>query len=263
VTGPSTSPTPRAPLLRWQRLAEVVAGHIRDRILRGDLEDGALLPKEAELREQYPVNPQSLREAMRILEAEGLVTVRRGNRGGAVVHQPTPGHVAYSLSLVLTMSGTDMGDVGRALREVEPICAGLCAERPDRDTAVVPVLRALHADALACVDDLVATTSASRRFHEALVGLCGNQSLIAMAGALEALWSSHETVWALQEPAAASVPVAERQAALAVHGQLLELLAAGDAAAVTDLAARHLQDVQAYPGGADHGLDPTPSGNGY
>ncbi len=161
----------------------MVADQIRERILRGDLNEGDLLPKEAELREQYPVNVQSLREALRILEAEGLVRVRRGNRGGAVVHRPTPGNVAYSLSMVLAMSGTDIDDVGRALHEVEPMCAALCAERGDRATEVVPVLRALHEESLSKVDDLVAATALSRRFHESVVKLCGNRSLIVLAGA--------------------------------------------------------------------------------
>src|SRR5699024_457952 len=80
--------------LRWRRLAETVADQIRGRILAGELAEGDVLPKESELRRQYPVNVQSLREALRILESEGLVRVRRGNRGGAVVHRPDAGNVA-------------------------------------------------------------------------------------------------------------------------------------------------------------------------
>ena len=233
--------------LRWRRLAEMVADQIRERILRGDLNEGDLLPKEAELREQYPVNVQSLREALRILEAEGLVRVRRGNRGGAVVHRPTPGNVAYSLSMVLAMSGTDIDDVGRALHEVEPMCAALCAEREDRATEVVPVLRALHEESLSKVDDLVAATTLSRRFHESVVHLCGNRSLIVLAGALEALWSSHVTDWASERADPESIPPTERSQALAVHGQILQCIEDGDAASARVIAARHLRDVQTYP----------------
>ncbi|WP_430334418.1 FadR/GntR family transcriptional regulator [Rhodococcus sp. ACT016] len=233
--------------VRPRRLAEMVADQIRERILRGDLAEGDLLPKEAELREQYPVNVQSLREAMRILEAEGLVQVRRGNRGGAVVHRPTPGNVAYSLSMVLAMSGTDIDDVGRALDEVEPMCAALCAERKDRATEVVPVLRALHEESLRKVDDLVAATTLSRRFHEAVVQLCGNRSLIVLAGALESLWSSHVTDWANERADPEAIPQTERRQALAVHGQILQCIEDGDAASARVIAARHLRDVQTYP----------------
>lgn len=225
----------------------MVADQIRERILRGDLTEGDLLPKEAELREQYPVNVQSLREAMRILEAEGLVKVRRGNRGGAVVHRPTAGNVAYSLSMVLAMSATEIDDVGRALLEVEPLCAALCAARTDRATEVVPALRKIHESSLASVDDLVAATTISRQFHEAVVNLCGNQSLIVLVGALEALWSSHVTSWVTQRADPAAVPPRERAEALTVHGEILQHIEDGDADAVRAITARHLRDVQFYP----------------
>lgn len=241
----SGAPNPGS--LRWRRLAEMVADQIRERIVRGDLAEGDLLPKESELREQYPVNVQSLREALRILEAEGLVKVRRGNRGGAVVHRPTPGNVAYSLSMVLAMTGTGIDDVAAALDEVEPMCAALCAQRADRATEVMPTLRALHAESLACVDDLVAATTASRRFHEAIVAHCGNQSLIVLAGALEALWSSHVTDWVTRRADPVAVPRDERLEALEVHGQILQFIEDGDADAARALSASHLRDVQFYP----------------
>lgn len=233
--------------LRSPRLAEMVADQIRNRILRGELSEGALLPKESELREQYPVNVQSLREAMRILEAEGLVKVRRGNRGGAVVHLPTPGNVAYSLSMVLAMSGADINDVGTALMEVEPLCAALCASREDRATEVVPALRELHEQSLASVDDIVAATGLSRQLHEMIVTLCGNESLIILVGALEALWSIHVTSWASERADPHNVPPKERAERLAVHGQIIKFIEVGDAPAARVMTASHLRDVQFYP----------------
>ena len=244
--------------LRFQRLAELVADRLRERILRGDLEDGDLLPKEEELRASYPVSKPSLREAMRILEAEGLITVRRGNVGGAVVHRPTPANVAYTLAMVLSANRVDIPDVARALREVEPSCAALCAARSDRAKAVVPKLKALQKEALANVDDLVQATTLSRHFHESLVALCGNETLIIMVGALEALWSSHETGWATRTTDPGQVPVEERRVALEAHQRIIDLIAAGDAAAVRDLVAEHLAEVQQYPSPAPGtgGIDP-------
>jgi len=253
---PSFGRTADQASLRSPRLAEMVADQIRNRILRGELAEGALLPKESELREQYPVNVQSLREAMRILEAEGLVKVRRGNRGGAVVHMPTAGNVAYSLSMVLAMSGADINDVGTALLEVEPLCAALCAGRSDRATEVVPALRELHEQSLACVDDIVAATTLSRKLHEKIVSLCGNESLIILVGALEALWSLHVTSWVSQRADPRDVPPDERAEALAVHGQILKFIEAGDAAAAGVLTASHLRDVQPYPSDPYDPTDP-------
>jgi len=233
---------------RFHRLAEQVADHLRHRILVGELADGSLLPKEAELRAEYPVSKPSIREAMRILEAEGLVTVRRGKHGGAVVHRPSPANVAYTLSLVLASERVAVTDVAAALKELEPACAAFCALRPDRATEVVPELRRLHEEATAELDDLVGITTASRRYHEALVQLCGNFTLSTMTGALEALWSAHESSWASRVSDHGQIPLEERTRVLRDHERLIDAIEAGDAALARRLAAEHLEESQQYPG---------------
>lgn len=243
---PSTA-GPRLADLRSPRVAELVADHLRRRILSGDLDDGELLPKEEELRGQYPVSKPSFREAMRILEAEGLITVRRGNVGGAVVHRPSANNVAYTMAMVLATRNAGVSDVARALRECEPTCAALCAERTDRRRQVVPKLRKVHKESRRDLGDLVYATTVSRRFHEALVQYCGNESLILMVGALEAIWSSHETGWASRIRDPESVPIEERRAAFDVHEQMIQLIDDGDSDRVRELAAAHLAVAQTYP----------------
>jgi DNA-binding FadR family transcriptional regulator len=232
--------------LRWQRVAELVANDLREQILSGKLTTGDLLPKEEALRATYPVSKPSLREAMRILEAEGLVTVRRGNVGGAIVQRPSAANVAYTLALVLRSNKVAIPDVARALREVEPLCAGMCAERPDRRRRVVPKLKSIHTQSLASLDDLAKASAMSRLFHEAIVELCGNASLVVLAGALEAIWSSHETSrTSVCDPA--SIPLVERRAALAAHAELLARIDEGDVAGARELASTHLGQVQSFP----------------
>ncbi|MUM19221.1 FadR family transcriptional regulator [Mycobacterium sp. CBMA271] len=238
----------REPIVRFQRLAEQVADQLRGRILAGELADGSILPKEDELLVQYHVSKPSLREAMRILEAEGLLTVRRGKLGGAVVHRPRAANVAYTLGLVLGTQAVGLADVGTALLQVEPACAALCAQRSDRKSVVVPVLRRLHEEALESVEDLQKVTSASRRYHEALVQYCGNETMIILAGALEALWSSHEQNWSAQVTDHGAVPVEERRAVLEDHRQVIDAIDVGDAQRARDLAAAHLVNAQRYPG---------------
>lgn len=75
--------------LRQPRLSEIVASELRDRILSGSLGEEGRLPKQDELIAEFGVSPPSVREAMRILETEGLITVLRGNVGGAVA-RPAP-----------------------------------------------------------------------------------------------------------------------------------------------------------------------------
>src|SRR3954464_7048890 len=149
----------------------MLADVLRDRILSGELEDGALLPKQDDLLEEFGTSKASAREAFRILETEGLVTVLRGNVGGAVVHRPKPETAAYMLGLVLQSRGVHLADVGAALQYVEPLCAALCAGRPDRAPAVVPRLEAAHQALVDAINDgdESAAVPASREFHEELV----------------------------------------------------------------------------------------------
>jgi GntR family transcriptional regulator, transcriptional repressor for pyruvate dehydrogenase complex len=165
-----------------------------------------------------------------------------------VVRRPNAANVAYTVGLVLGSQEVGLSDVGNALLQVEPACAGLCAQRSDRARAVVPQLRRLHAEAVEAVEDLLLVTSASRRFHEALVSLCGNQTMIILAGALEMLWSAHETSWSSRVPDGSIVPVEERLAVLEDHLQVIDAIAEGDARRAYDLAASHLVDAQHYPG---------------
>jgi len=81
--------------MRQPRLAEMVASALRDEILSGSLTEGDTLPRQEDLLADFQVSPPAVREALRILETEGLVSVRRGNVGGAVVHVPSARGVAW------------------------------------------------------------------------------------------------------------------------------------------------------------------------
>lgn len=232
---------------RAPHVAEVVADRLRDRILDGDLQDGDELPKQEELLEEFKVSRPSIREALRILEAEGLVSVRRGKFGGAVVHPPRADNVAYTLGLVLRASHVEVGDISDGLHLIEPLCASLCAARVDRETEVVPFLRAVHEEALESIDDPARFTVVSRRFHEELVARCGNHTLIVMVGALESVWSGHAEAWARQHLAEHRFPNREyRQHGYDDHEMLLRLIERGEAEAVAREARRHLEWAPVY-----------------
>ena len=126
--------------MRSPRLAELVAGELRSQILSGAFDDGGRLDTQDALLARFKVGLPAVREAMRILEVEGLVTVHRGNVGGATVHLPTAEMVAYMMALVLESRQVSLEDVADTLHRLEPICAGMCAQLPNRDKTVVPVL---------------------------------------------------------------------------------------------------------------------------
>src|SRR4051794_40921632 len=65
-----------------------VADELRQLIIAGELDEGDSLGNEPELIERFGVSRPSMREALRILETEGLISVRRGVFGGVVAHRP-------------------------------------------------------------------------------------------------------------------------------------------------------------------------------
>lgn len=238
--------------LSARRTAEIVAEELRRQILDGELTEGDLLPRQDVLVERFRVSLVSLREALRILETEGLVSVRRGNRGGAVVHAPTKSSAAYMLGLVLHSDSVALTDLGTALQELEPACAALAAQRPDRHETLLPALTALNALAAEHLDDGARFTDVGRAFHHEIAHGCGNHTMAVVLGSLEALWTSHERQWAERSTARGAYPtLAERRAAHAVHVKLTKAIDAGDVERARRLAARHVADTQTYVVGDD------------
>jgi DNA-binding FadR family transcriptional regulator len=182
--------------IRQPRVAELVASQLRDDILSGRLKEGDVLPSQEALFSEFGVSPPALREAIHILESDGLISVRRGNVGGAVVHRPSAERTAHTIGMVLQARSATPADVSGALLYLEPICAGMCAARKDRMTEVVPHLEAEIARQTEQFDDVSKYVPNARRFHEAVVSRCGNEPMILLIGSLELIWSAHESsVW--------------------------------------------------------------------
>jgi DNA-binding FadR family transcriptional regulator len=231
--------------LKQPRIAEMVADGLRQRILVGDLEDGAMLPKQDELLAEFGVSPPSIREAMRILETEGLISVQRGNVGGAVVHRPQAAKAAYMLGLVLQSRGVTLGDLVTAMRKLEPACAAECALRPDRHQTVLPRLRALLDKSLAVIDEPDTFIGLARQFHTELVTSCGNVTMSLVIGALEALWSSQVNRLSRKTTQHGSFSERSMRQSLAdEHERLYRLIAEGDARGVEQALREHYRGAE-------------------
>src|SRR3954464_6136386 len=116
-------PTPRARREKPQQIAD----ELRRLIIEGELEDGESLGHEPDLIERFGVSRPSLREALRILEAEGLITVVRGVLGGVVVNRPDHRMAARTAAIVLQARNVSLEDVFEALTIIEPSAVGLVA----------------------------------------------------------------------------------------------------------------------------------------
>ena len=120
------------------RAADMVAERIRELIVTGQLADGERLPSLDGLLAEFGISGPTMREALRMLESEGLITVQRGKVGGAIVHRPSYTDAASTMALVLRSRNTEIADVARSLAVLERQCASLCARRSDRARTVVP-----------------------------------------------------------------------------------------------------------------------------
>jgi GntR family transcriptional regulator, transcriptional repressor for pyruvate dehydrogenase complex len=266
MSSTAESAGPRRAQLRQPRLADMVASVLRERIVNGDLGDGDLLPKQDELLEEFRISRPSLREALRILESEGLLTVRRGNVGGSVVEAPNAESSAYMFGLVLQSRRGSVSDLADAIRHIEPITASLCAERADRTKTVVPQLQRNIDECENALGDGPRFTLLSRQFHEELVAACGNQTLILMVGALESLWSEQERQWAQRAQSSGQYPIERYQRdVVAAHKALLAAIVAGQSEKAARIARKHLQESQHYAleEGSDQVVRATSLRNGF
>src|SRR3954451_2972741 len=101
------------------RVSRLIVDQIRLLIRDGMLSAGDRLPSERELGERFGVSRVTVREALRGLEANGLVTIRVGARGGAFVTAPTSKHVGEGITDLLTLSGLTASEVTEARRVFE------------------------------------------------------------------------------------------------------------------------------------------------
>lgn len=235
--------------LHHSNMAELISSALREKILAGELADGDLLPKQEDLAAQFGTSSLSVREGLRVLEGEGLVTVRRGRHGGSVVHAPGGGSVAYMLGLVFQARKVRLTEVASTLNDLEPICAGLCAERKDRKRTVVPRLRAVQTD-IAKGRTVLEGAKLGRRFHEELVKGCGRETMVVLIGVLESIWTTHSEQ-AVEHGVLARVPPSKSYLASRHddHEELIGLINDGDSEGAVLCARRHLESSALYKTG--------------
>jgi DNA-binding FadR family transcriptional regulator len=225
---------------RTREKPQQIADELRGLIVAGKLAEGDSLGHEPDLVERFGVSRPSLREALRILEAEGLVTVVRGVRGGVVVHEPDGRMTARTAALVLQSRNVPLADVFEARSLVEPIAAKTIATMRGRKAAVKE-LRALVAQEEAVLEDPERFGEANAAFHERLVALAGNQTLGIVAEMLAEIVARAVTAVSRGDDAVGSLAV--RRRGIRSQERLLELLDDGDGAAAEEFWRSHMQVV--------------------
>jgi DNA-binding FadR family transcriptional regulator len=219
--------------VRVPKTAELVAAHIRRRIVRGELEEGDALLPESALMDEFAISRPTLREAFRILESEGLITVRRGARGGARVHVPTSDVAARYAGLVLQHRGTTLADVLEARVILEAPAAAIVAGRRDRVKAAAQLQQWL--DDNADLDD----STPFHGFNRLLVQLTGNDTLSLLTTMIEAV-SDAATANYVKVPHEDGARLARK--ARRTRLKLIQLIEEGDEVAAEELWRKHLTE---------------------
>ncbi|MCU1365002.1 MAG: GntR domain protein [Ilumatobacteraceae bacterium] len=167
---------------RVPKTAELVAHRLRRQIISGELSEGDVLPSEAALTEQFGISRPTLREAFRVLEAEQLISVRRGAHGGAHVHAPNPDVAARYAGLVLEHQGISLADVYAARVMLESPCAAQLARRRTADD----LAQLWHSveDGEAFAGDRHRLIRHHTEFHALVVRLAGNHTVVLLSSML-------------------------------------------------------------------------------
>ena len=204
-------------------------------VVDGQLKEGDFLPNEAELMAHFGVSRPTLREAVRVLESERLVEVRRGSRTGARVRVPGPEIVARPAGLLLELSGATIADVMVAQAGIEPMAARLLAESgTEKAFDEMDQMLAEYIPNGWETDRLAQTTG---DFHLRMVELSGNATLTMMAGMLHEITVRH-TVFVFKENR--PVSKADYDKLMRSYRKLMKLLRARDGAAAEAHWRKHL-----------------------
>lgn len=228
--------------VRTPRAADLVGAQLRRHII-GDMSDGETLPPESVLMERFGVARQTLREAFRVLEAEGLLTVRRGVHGGAVVHRPDGAVAARNAAVVLQSRGTTLADVYQARAMIEPACAARLAK--NATGADVAALRAALRGTATPDTDAVEAIRALMGFHALIAQLAGNQTVALLTDLVRHIIELASEEQVVADPSSPTTRRALRSGHR-THEQLVDLIEKGDVAGARDLWTRHLEGSEDY-----------------
>jgi DNA-binding FadR family transcriptional regulator len=215
-----------------RKTSERVALELVHDIVAQGLTPGDHLPLEAAMVEHYGVSRASLREALRLLEVQGLIRIRPGPGGGPVVGTVRASNLARTASLYFHLGASTYDQLLATQVLLEPLCAQLAARHADREGALERFLTVPEIDSESTYRGVTAG------FHEEVYRLCSNPVLALLTGAVTSIVSDHVV--------ATMDPVELRPDILREHAALAKAIARGQADRAARLMASHFQAQHDY-----------------
>lgn len=231
--------------LRLPKAAEILASQIKLEIISGKYPEGAMLPPENEMAAQLNLSRPTVREALRLLESEGLVSIRPGPRGGPRVERPSSMVVTRSLTTLFQYERVSLAELLEARRAIEPACARVAASRAKSDD-IAALQNSIERMRANLNDDAVFWTE-NANFHVALAEAGGNTVLNTL------MVSLRELIY--EFTAGLHITPEERMETVAEHTAIMQAIAAHDADAAARAAEAHLASFEARLVQVFHDLD--------
>jgi DNA-binding FadR family transcriptional regulator len=221
--------------LRALKASESVARDIVDDIVVRRLGDGDGLLPESAMLQKYGVSRETLREGLRLLEVQGLISIRRGPGGGPVVGALDPANLGRTSTLYYHLAGATYAELFDAWVVCERIIADMAAGNPDRAAvreAMAPYLD--HPDEIED-ESLESFVLRHSRFHTAVGSLARNRVLQLSLTVMGQIVTHHVAVNA--DPREARTPIEQDHAAIA------RAIVAGHRTKATNLMEAHIRQI--------------------
>jgi GntR family transcriptional repressor for pyruvate dehydrogenase complex len=215
-----------------ERIARDLASHIVD----NKLEPGTMLPPERNMIETLGVGRTTLREALRLLETRGVITIKSGPRGGPVVRRPRPSDLSEALTLILEFEQSSLREVFEARITLEPMLARLAAR--NITPAQLGILQETIDSMTGHLDNHDVFLDENQRFHSVVADIAGNTVLCVFT----------ETLKTVADGALAGVryTINRRRAVAAAHQRIVDALRDHDGDAAADMMTQHLDEAGRY-----------------
>lgn len=219
-----------------QKTAVLLAQRIVRDILDNDLDAGTTLPPERQMLLDYEVGRGTLREAMRFLEIQGVVSIKPGPGGGPVVRSPDERHLAGTIALLLQMSGTPFRSIVEARAVLEPHLATKAAEliKPEVLAELAETVDIMRDN----LDDNQVFLRENERFHDIIAWSSGNDLFGYLVTSLH--WITDGTALGVE------YPERRRRDVLKAHDTIYQAIAAGDPEAAATAMREHIGGFTRY-----------------
>ncbi len=213
------------------KASDVLANELRERILTGEFREGTPLPPERELVTQTRMSRATVREALRILEVQGLIRIRAGRAGGAFVQRPGRESVARSVSMLIRGQQIRLTAVHETRDALEPYCARLAAcNRTDEELAALDAANEAMANSGDNLDDFL---QANIDWHVGVATASHNEILASFMVALSnAIYTATRTE--------SFVDTSVRDITLKAHGSITDSIRKQDPEAAARRMSRHV-----------------------